>query len=95
LHDPVVRGEQFAPPNAKVAADPLDAAQMADALAILTPWSVYRGVLPSDIAKVMRGRIVIDPYRVLDPAECARVGLDYYTLGMPPVISAASGAARC
>ena len=53
------------------AAEPLDALKGADALVILTPWPQYRAFAPAAIAAAMRGRVVLDPYRVLD-AEAAR-----------------------
>jgi hypothetical protein len=37
----------------------------------------------------MKGRTVLDPYRVLDGEACAAVGLTYHTLGMPPLAPAA------
>ena len=37
----------------------------------------------------MKGRTVLDPYRVLDGNACAAAGLTYHTLGMPPVTPAA------
>jgi hypothetical protein len=37
----------------------------------------------------MAGRIVLDPYRVLDGRACAAAGLTYHTLGMPPLAPAA------
>jgi hypothetical protein len=30
----------------------------------------------------MRGRLVLDPYRMLDPASARAAGLDYRTLGV-------------
>jgi UDPglucose 6-dehydrogenase len=72
-HDPVV--------SSATAKDPLEAARGADALMILTPWPQYREIAPADIAKAMRGRIVLDPYAVLDRAAAAAAGLDTHTLG--------------
>lgn len=88
LHDPVVSAESVAHPNKMAAQDPLDAVRDADALAILTPWPQYREIKPRDIAAAMRGRIVLDPYRVLDASQCRAAGLDYYTLGVPPMPAA-------
>ena len=38
----------------------------ADALVIATPWPQYRAMQPAELARVMAGRIIIDPYRMLD-----------------------------
>ncbi|HEU0072172.1 MAG TPA: UDP binding domain-containing protein, partial [Alphaproteobacteria bacterium] len=72
--------------NGKQVASALDALAGADALAILTPWPEYKMVAPAAIAGALKGRIVIDPYRVLDGAAVVAAGLDYHTLGMPPLM---------
>ena len=84
LHDPVVSATAARHPKAKGAAEPLDAARGADALMILTPWPQYRTVDPAAVASVMRGRIVIDPYGVMDARKANAAGLSVYTLGQPP-----------
>ena len=48
---------------------------------ILTPWPLYRSIAPVDIAQRLAGRIVLDPYSVLDPDQAVAVRLRYYTLG--------------
>ena len=85
LHDPQVSASVAAHPNAEGAPDALAAASGADALMILTPWPHYRGIPPSQIAKVLRGRIVLDPYAVLDHKAAFAAGLDIFTLGKPPL----------
>ena len=73
LHDPVVPGS--------TAKDPLEVARGADALMVLTPWPEYRSIEPARIAAAMRGRIVLDPYKVLDAKAAAGAGLRIHTLG--------------
>jgi UDPglucose 6-dehydrogenase len=75
-HDPVV-------PSA-TAKEPLEAARGADALMILTPWPQYRAIAPAEIAKTMKGRIVLDPYGVLDRDAARTAGLTVYALGRAP-----------
>ena len=65
----------------------LDAANGADALAIMTPWPEFRNIVPSDLAVAMRGCTVIDPYGILDAQKVRSAGLDYYTLGKPPALA--------
>jgi UDPglucose 6-dehydrogenase len=84
LHDPAVPVAAARHASAKAAAQPLDAARGADALMILTPWPQYRAVDPAAVAKGMRGRIVIDPYGVMDPLKAEAAGLRLYRLGEPP-----------
>jgi UDPglucose 6-dehydrogenase len=86
VHDPVVPATVV--PWEKGESDPLAAANGADALVIATPWPQYRELRAVDLARVMRGRTVLDPYRVLDSEACAAAGLTYHTLGMPPLAPA-------
>jgi len=80
VHDPVVPAEVAAPLRR---AAPLDCAADADALVIITPWPAYRALSPAALARAMRGRVLIDPYRVLDGREAAAAGFTYHALGMP------------
>jgi UDPglucose 6-dehydrogenase len=84
LHDPVVPAAAADRPDAESAAEPLAATAGADALMILTPWPQYRAISPAHIAKSLRGRIVIDPYGVLDAGAAAKAGLELHTLGRAP-----------
>jgi UDPglucose 6-dehydrogenase len=86
VHDPVVPATVV--PWAKGESEPLAAANGADALVIATPWPQYRELRAVDLARVMRGRTVLDPYRVLNSEACAAAGLTYHTLGMPPLAPA-------
>lgn len=81
LHDPVVPASAASHRRATGADTPLDAARGADALLILTPWSQYRAIAPLEIAQALAGRIVVDPYGVLDVQAVERAGLIHYTLG--------------
>ncbi len=82
-HDPSVPQASIAHLAIERVSDPLEAARGADALMILTPWPQYRDIPPADIAGAMIGRIVIDPYSVLDLQMTARTQLTHYTLGRP------------
>ena len=77
VHDPLVRTQTY-----RQADDPLEALNNADALMILTPWDVYRKIAPSDIARRLSGKLVLDPYRVLDRRAALACGLDHRTLGV-------------
>ena len=71
-----------APPSVRPRQPPIALAALsgADALMILTPWPQYRAIAPAAIASAMRGRVVLDPYAVLD-GEAAGAGCGFYTLG--------------
>jgi len=85
LHDPVVPASAARHAKAVAASDALDAAKGADALMILTPWPEYRQVDPVRLAAAMRGRIVLDPYAVLDAKAAVAAGLEVHTLGRGPM----------
>jgi UDPglucose 6-dehydrogenase len=84
VYDPVVPPAAAGHPRAQGAASALAAAEGVDALAIMTPWPAFRELKPTDLARVMVGRTILDPYRILDGRAAAAAGLDYFTLGAPP-----------
>jgi UDPglucose 6-dehydrogenase len=80
--DPVVPAEARFHPRVAQASDALDACAGADALAIMTSWRIFRSLDPAEVTKRMRGRLVLDPYRVLDGAAFRARGFDYRALGV-------------
>jgi UDPglucose 6-dehydrogenase len=82
VHDPVVSASVVEHPKVAAADTPLAALKGAQGLLILTPWPDYRVISVSDIAKGLEGRLVLDPYRVLDRKAALAAGLDYRTLGV-------------
>jgi UDPglucose 6-dehydrogenase len=82
VYDPVVQSEVADHPDVTGAKDALDVASGVDALAIMTPWPEFKELSPADLAKAMRGKIVLDPFRVLDKAAAQAAGLEYHTLGV-------------
>lgn len=81
VHDPVVAATVA--PFAERCAEPLDCARGAAALVIVTPWPLYRALAVADLAAVMAGNVLIDPYRLLDGCSAAGAGFEYHALGMP------------
>lgn len=81
VFDPVVPAE--AAPNVRrfAAASALDTCDGADVLVIMTPWKQFRALQPGAIADRLRGKIVLDPYSVLDRVACKRAGLAHHVLG--------------
>ena len=82
VFDPIVPASAAPHPNVTGAASALDAVKGADALAIMTPWPEFKKLDPAAIAKAMAGKIVLDPYRVLEPAKAKAAGLDHRLLGV-------------
>jgi UDPglucose 6-dehydrogenase len=84
LYDPVVPASIVSHPNAFGAASAFEAVKGADALLVMTPWPEFRDLKPDELAKAMRGKIVIDPYRVFHPSAMEAAGLVHFTLGRSP-----------
>jgi UDPglucose 6-dehydrogenase len=83
IHDPVVPSAAAHHPRAVGCGSPLEAAAQVDALVVMTPWPEFRELQPAALARAMKGRVIIDPYRVFDGGVMTKAGFDYLTLGMP------------
>ena len=83
VYDPLVPASAANHPRVEDAPNALAAAEGVDALVIMTPWPTFRDLKSADLARVMAGRTVLDPYRVLDDRAVVAAGLDYVTLGVP------------
>lgn len=88
VFDPAISAEAVKRDGVTAAPDALTACHGADAVAILTPWPVFRKLVPAELAQALKGRTVLDPYGVLDANACAAAGLDYFTLGRPRIPAA-------
>jgi UDPglucose 6-dehydrogenase len=83
IYDPVVPAGAAPHPAVTATSSAMEAATGVDALLIMTPWPEFRALAPYDLARVMSGRTVIDPYRVLDPNQAHAAGLRHFCLGSP------------
>jgi len=83
VHDPAVPAEIV--PFAAGCADPLACAESAHALVLATPWPQFRELRIADLGRVMAGRVLIDPFRLLNGKTAAAAGFEYHALGMPPL----------
>jgi UDPglucose 6-dehydrogenase len=59
------------------------AMQGADVVLVMTPWPEFSSISIADLADSMAGRVVIDPYRMLDGKELVQGGFTYATIGEP------------
>ena len=82
VFDPLVQASAAPHPDVVGAGSALQAAEGVDALAIMTPWPLFRALSCADLAKAMRGRLVLDPYQVLDRKAAAAAGLDHRIMGL-------------
>jgi len=81
LFDPLVPATEAPNPRRHASKSELEACEGADVLVIMTPWGQFKKLEPKEIAARLRGKIVLDPYAVLDAAACRAAGLAYHTLG--------------
>ncbi len=84
VFDPEVQASVVKHTRLIAATDALDAARNADALAIMTPWPHFRRHDAAEVAERMRGRLLLDPYRLFDPERARMAGLDQRVLGAAP-----------
>src|SRR5262249_34477185 len=84
VYDPVVPAAAADHPRAQGAESALATAEGVDALAIMTPWPVFRELKAADLARVMAGPPGLDPHPILDGRAAAAAGLDYFPLGVSP-----------
>jgi UDPglucose 6-dehydrogenase len=80
-HDPIAQIDASEFPNVTIFSSPLAAAEGADALLVMTPWSSYASIPVKELRKLLRGRVIVDPYAVLDETRCRDLGFEYYRLG--------------
>lgn len=81
--DPQVAADPAFHPRLEGASDALACVAGAQALAVMTPWPEFRALDPAKLAARMAGKLVIDPYGVLDAAACRKAGLERHILGEP------------
>ena len=58
-----------------------EAISKADVLLVLTPWKIFKLIEPKIIKRIMNGKVIIDPYRVLNEKKFNKFGFSYFTLG--------------
>ena len=80
--DPVGR-EQAEPllPGVEFAGSAEEAADGADVLVIVTEWDEFRALDLDEMARRMRGRMLIDLRNIYDRADAEEAGLDYLGIG--------------
>ena len=81
-YDPIVRIDPTWHPGLSQATSMLDACEKADILLIMTPWPQFRDLSPVAVAERLVGRLVVDPYRMIDEEAGAASGLEVISLGV-------------
>jgi UDPglucose 6-dehydrogenase len=82
VYDPVAEHEaQRLLHGVDFADDALDCVTGADAVVLVTEWDEFKALDWTDVARRMRGSVLIDGRNALDPAEIAAAGLTYEGIG--------------
>jgi UDPglucose 6-dehydrogenase len=81
-YDPVVTPRAEWHPDLVAGSDALAACAGADVVLIMTPWPEFRAIDIGQLAKILHGRVVIDPYGMLDRRAAIAAGIEYHRLGV-------------
>mgnify|MGYP001176430815 FL=1 len=81
-YDPAV-GKHLAGAKVSRVQSALEVLDAADVLLVMTPWPEFKTISTTDLIERMKGRIVIDPYGILNETELTQEGFQYVTLGRP------------
>ena len=68
-------------PRIVCCADAYDAAEGADAVAIVTEWDVYRALDLDRLARVLSGRVLVDLRNIYGRADVEGAGFTYIAIG--------------
>ena len=95
-HDPAAMGEARRiygeRPDLALCATPEEALEGADALVIVTEWSVFRSPDFDLVRERLAEPVIFDGRNLYDPERLARMGFTYYAIGRgAPVPAAAAG----
>ena len=85
VHDPVVQqiqDETFS--NVEWTNDPYETMMDVDALVVLTEWTIYQGLDLNKMAKLMKGKELIDLRNIYRIDDSVKAGLNYTSVGRPP-----------
>ncbi len=83
VYDPMVSLNGAGGPHVVQTADALEACRGADALVVMAPWPEFSTVTPAQIREQMRGRLLIDPFGMVDGERWTALGGRYLRLGAP------------
>jgi len=82
VFDPVVKIEISSNTNYTATESALDACNEVDVLVIMTPWEQFSKISPREVIGRMRGKLILDPYKILDQVSIHDLGIKYITLGV-------------
>lgn len=88
-YDPVAMNETYRiygdRPDLILCETPEAALQSADALAVVTEWSMFRSLDFETVKAMLKAPVVFDGRNLYDPGLMAAQGIIHYSIGRPPV----------
>ena len=89
-YDPVAteNARKLLPPGVTYCASPYEAAEKADALALLTEWNEFKFLNLERLRSLMRRPVIFDGRNLYEPERMRRVGFEYHSIGRKPVLPA-------
>ncbi len=78
---------QLLPPSVAMCSDAYEAAEGADAVALVTEWNEFRGLDLVRVRELLRRPVLVDGRNVYDAHEMAALGFTYRGVGVPVVES--------
>ena len=89
-YDPVAteNARRLLPPGVTYCTSPYEAADKADALALVTEWNEFKFLNLERLRSVMRRPVIFDGRNLYEPGRMRRVGFEYHSIGRKPVLPA-------
>ena len=83
VYDPIAveNAKPILPKDIRYAKDAYDAAQDADAIAVITEWNEFRQIDLVKLAKALKERVLFDGRNIYDPQQVKKLGYTYYGVG--------------
>lgn len=81
VYDPMVKIQDNKYTNLTQSDTAIETCQDSDILVIATPWEEFKDFNLCEASNKMSGKVIIDPFAVLNYAEVLKYGFEYKTLG--------------
>jgi UDPglucose 6-dehydrogenase len=89
-YDPVAteNARRLLPRGVTYCASPYEAAEKADALALVTEWNEFKFLNLERLRSLMRRPMIFDGRNLYEPERMRRLGFEYYSVGRKPILPA-------
>jgi UDPglucose 6-dehydrogenase len=87
-YDPVAseNARALLPASVRFCASPYEAAEGADALAVITEWNEFKFLNLERVRSLMKRPLIFDGRNLYEPERMRRLGFEYYSIGRKPVL---------